>query len=261
MESFIENRLNEFNSKLIRYDNSTFELAIQFEPTTIQKRMFALINSIYPEAELGQTVLDSDADPEFVDDVVNHSNELLKLNEEHLARRRSGIQSWMVSGRATSPGPSLQKFNTPTDPSDSWAGKPAKSAIFTSVASPEDLGMWFLYVITHEHIYTRPWFAWNLEIEEKAKQLIVDSSMDWCSFVCRFPRQGISGVSVNWVAAAEEYDAIHITPKAVASIDSIEFNWHGKVIEASFWSVETTVWLRWKFRAGKQITLPAEPTA
>ena len=205
--------------------------------------LLAFVNSLYPPGEAGLTQLGEGLDPEYIDRLSTESATLRELNHDHLNRRSTGVDLWIGTADTTGP-PNRSRFERSKQGSlRSWGGKPT-GALYTSLASDQDGGMWLAHMLENEAEYPRPWTAWRMSPSTHS-ELIIDSAADWCEFVAEF----IDGTesSVDWDGVAKRWDAVHLTPRAVFSIDCFSFEWQGREIPPSYWGVETTAWLNWCF--------------
>ena len=51
----------------------------------------------------------------------------------------------------------------------------------------------------------------------------------------------------NWRAITQFTDAIHLRPAAVCAIDGMSLTSELGPLAPTYWTVETTFWLRWRF--------------
>lgn len=222
----------------------------------------AYVRSVYPPHLGGQTVLASDAEPTSIDDAIGGSEQLLVLSRRFDRRHSHVTPVWLTTERERPPrslNRTLFQYQRPRG--GSWAGKPAAGALFTSYGTRADLGMWHTYLLCHPEEAPRPWLAWRLTPSRDAKVYTIDSALEWCSFVSRYrSREAAHGaVAVDWYSVASEYSAVDVTLTATAAIDAIGFRHEGLSVAPSFWTVPTTVWLRWDFDDALPVAVPPEP--
>jgi hypothetical protein len=96
-------------------------------------------------------------------------------------------------------------------------------------------------------LHGKPWYTWILRVQDHVSIREVTGAEDWVSFVEAYSISKDGVVHPDWRKASEEYDGIHITLRAVAAIDGIEFECADGVIAPPVWGVESTLWLRWRF--------------
>jgi hypothetical protein len=130
--------------------------------------------------------------------------------------------------------------------------KPFFVGLFTCTGVLGTYGMWRLYVDRYRDgagptAYERPWETWAVEIEPDARVLELASAADWVDFVLSHPRQSGQVLYPDWRAVAQRYDAVHMTLRAIAATQGLFFPTEQGEVAPTFWDVESTLWLRWRF--------------
>ena len=198
--------------------------------------------------------------PEEVDDVLASSTLLRRLG----ARAPELIdgpllysaQRWLAAGRpphlpARETVPDRCHFVGPEDWSSMRASTtPRALGLFTSTASLEPLGTWRTYALVNGGtLFPRPWRIWQVEPEPETHVLEVTTAADWAALVLGHPTPEGSMLYPDWVAIAAAWDAVHLTFRAVAAVQGICLRTGEGVVAPPYWGVESTLWLRWSFRA------------
>jgi hypothetical protein len=129
--------------------------------------------------------------------------------------------------------------------------KPREGGMFTSTGACGKPGMWRMYLDMNDpsNLHGKPWYTWLLRVQDHVAIREVTCAEDWVSFVEAYSTSKDGAVHPDWRKASEEYDGIHITLRAIAAIDGIEFECAHGVIAPPVWGVESTLWLRWRFTA------------
>jgi hypothetical protein len=132
--------------------------------------------------------------------------------------------------------------------------KPRAGGMFTSTGACGRPGMWRMYLEMNDpsSLHRKPWHTWALTVQDHAVIREITCAEDWVSFVEDYHAANDDAVHPDWRKASAEYDAVHITMRAIAAIDGIEFECANGVITPSAWGVESTLWLRWRF-AGQSL--------
>jgi hypothetical protein len=130
-----------------------------------------------------------------------------------------------------------------------WYAKPREGGMFTSTGTYGKPGMWRMYLDMSysSSLFGRPWYTWAVEMQSPLSILEVTCAEDWVALVEKYSVTKNGLVYPDWRRASDEYDGVHFTLRAVGAIDGIEFECANGVIARSLWTVETTLWLRWRF--------------
>jgi hypothetical protein len=216
----------------------------------------ALIEAMIPDGEGDLSTLEWDVDPREIDGLAADHAGLESLNDTYLDASAHREDIWMSTGRIIRTALSVTYFHPPQSTDELLAGKPSGAGLFTSVGLNGMPSAWLLYLLANEAIFVSPWFASGLTCSPGTRRLLIDSASDWCRFVASHGRRSVGGLLVpDWAMAAESFDAVTLSPKAVASIDGFQFVWGEQRVAASTWSVESTIWLRWMFDSVESIEL------
>jgi hypothetical protein len=166
----------------------------------------------------------------------------------------AGSRQFWISAEKPSglpPGnPVLDKehFRTVEAAPQSYSTKPFHVGLYTSTGfagAPQ--GMWrtYLDIETGSTI----WRLWALTPRRDASVLEIVSAVDWCTFIDSAPAERAGLVYPDWQAATKKYDAIQMTARAIVAIQGFYFDVASGITAPTYWDVETTFWLRWRFTA------------
>ncbi|MGH3183528.1 MAG: hypothetical protein ACRDOE_16735 [Streptosporangiaceae bacterium] len=127
--------------------------------------------------------------------------------------------------------------------------KPFTGGLHTSTGFPGGQGMWRSYLDLRDwdSLFARPWFVWQVSGDAAATILEVSSASAWAGFVQRYPRPYRDLLYPDWAAAGRDYDAVHVTARAIAAIQGFRLQTAAGLLAPVYWDVETTFWLRWRF--------------
>ncbi len=244
MSGAVEARCNRFAYALLNYSAIADDIERLNGVDTDTRQIANYVESIYPPLLDGQSILDRAVDPVLADAIVADCPPLNDLADRVDARDRRAI--WISDGDP----PSEERFPRSNSAKKLWAGKPDGWGMFTSDAGQSDLGMWHIYGLTRSEFYSPPFRGWELTPASAVRVLDITNAEQWCKAVSQFSRR-VEGkpdsFEFDWNQASQTYDAVNLSLRAVAAIDCVELNFHGMTVAASFWSVQTTVWLHWVF--------------
>ena len=135
----------------------------------------------------------------------------------------------------------------------SHAGKPFTGGLYTSTGFPGSQGMWRAYLDLRDwnSLFARPWLVWKVTGDAKAKILEVSTASAWAGFVQRYPLTCGELLYPDWAAGGEDYDAVHVTARAIAAIQGLRLATAAGLLAPGYWDVETTFWLRWRFGSAR----------
>jgi hypothetical protein len=212
-------------------------------------------------------------DPEIADDLVAECR-LLRAIEVHepslvrgpLLRHR---QDWTCMGGGRRPSVSEGRPHRPSEagfvaPSTSLAThavtKPTGIGLYTSTATSAGSSMWrellsgyLSSAAAGSQLFPLPWVTWRLEQSPGAINVAeIVNARAWVSFVESYPSVAGGLVWPDWVRAAKDFDAIHITLPAIVAAQGFRFRIGPMTLEPAFWDVEQTFWLAWRF-SGAQL--------
>lgn len=129
--------------------------------------------------------------------------------------------------------------------------KPSQFGLFSSTCSPGSHGMWWEYLRRNRGstLFPGPYEIYGLVPFSDARVLEISSATDWESFVLEKPIRHRGFFYPDWRAAAERWDGVHMTTRAVVTTQGICVQGRGAPIAPPYWDVESTLWLRWIFRS------------
>jgi hypothetical protein len=130
--------------------------------------------------------------------------------------------------------------------------KPAGLGIYTSTAAANGRGMWlaFLQIGTEASLHRRPWTVWDVRPDgDRATVCEIDSAAAWCDLVQAHPTRADGLLYPDWRAIAADFDGVHMTLAAIVATQGFTFPTSSGLIAPAYWDVETTLWLRWRFRS------------
>jgi hypothetical protein len=115
--------------------------------------------------------------------------------------------------------------------------------------------MWRAYLLDQGEnmLWPRPWHVWRLKPDPNALIRQVDSAQAWAALVGECHRRDGAFLRPNWNAIAEIADAVHVSPAAVCAIDGLSLATDLGTIAPTYWTVESTLWLRWRFDEQNEI--------
>jgi hypothetical protein len=130
--------------------------------------------------------------------------------------------------------------------------KPAGLGIYSSTATNDGRSMWrvFLDVGREASLHRRPWAVWDVRLYgDQAKVCEIDSAETWCDLVQAYPAPADGRLYPDWRAIATEFDGVHMTLAAIVATQGFAFPTSAGPIAAAYWDLETTLWLRWRFKS------------
>ena len=205
-------------------------------------------------------------DPADVDDVVARSSALGQLQRvaPWLDSGPTGPDSghvWIATTRppwrpAGHPRPRRDHFTSPALLNDEQlVGRPIGAGLHTSSSSREYLGMWssFLDLFSDGVLWGRPWTAWRLSTARPLAVAQITGAQDWAALVQQHGTVRADFLHPDWASMTSAYDAVHVTPTAVCAIEGLALETSAGVIRPMYWSVESTLWLRWCFDSVKRV--------
>jgi hypothetical protein len=177
------------------------------------------------------------------------------------------VQYWTAaSGRLATvvvpPPPAAEYLRPVTDLSDAeQTRRPLPGGIFTSSGVPGEATMWQLYLamnsMAHEsgNLWRRPWLTWSMHPQPGIRTLRVRSALDWVRLLDEhpLPRGRDRMLCVNWRDVAMIADAVHVSAVAVCAIDGLRFVCSKGLSAPMYFTVESTVWLRWVFEDSRPV--------
>jgi hypothetical protein len=129
--------------------------------------------------------------------------------------------------------------------------KPFSLGLYTSTALPQAPSMWRAYLDEYgggSRLFPRPWYSWRLRpYDAPARVCEITSASEWAGFINSYPVLGGGKVYPDWRAAAQEFDAVHVTARAVVAIQGFQFPSAIGLTAPAYWDIESTFWLKWSF--------------
>jgi hypothetical protein len=128
--------------------------------------------------------------------------------------------------------------------------KPFGVGLFTSTATSGGKSMWrsYLDMFPTSILNPLPWHTWKVEVDTKAVSILeVTTASEWAAFVDKYAQHHAGLIYPEWPLVAQDYDAVHLTLRAIAAIQGIAFRTRQGITAPAFWDVEQTLWLRWGF--------------
>jgi hypothetical protein len=127
--------------------------------------------------------------------------------------------------------------------------KPFFLGLFTSTGVLGGHGMWRTYLDVHEgsSLFPRPWHTWAMRPGPDVAVCEITSATEWADLVHAYPRLVGALTYPDWRSIARDYDAVHMTIRAIAATQGLYCQDRRGIVAAPFWDVESTLWLRWSF--------------
>jgi hypothetical protein len=148
--------------------------------------------------------------------------------------------------------PTVKEFRAPCQQREiPHSTKPFNLGLYTSTRTPHSSSMWRVYLEEYGGgpvLLPRPWYSWRLcPVDRELRICEIASARDWTRFVSSFP--AVDGVNVypDWKSAADVFDGVHVTARAIVAIQGFEFWTPVGHTAPAYWDVESTFWLRWSF--------------
>lgn len=133
--------------------------------------------------------------------------------------------------------------------------KPFGVGLFTSTGALGTYGMWRLYLDLNRGstLHPLPWHTWAVEPQGVANVHEITSASEWVGFVLAHPRREHGLLFPSWESVARRHDAVHMTLGAVGATQGLYFPTEQGIVAAPYWDMESTLWLRWCFRATRLV--------
>ncbi|HTF06785.1 MAG TPA: hypothetical protein VK659_01280 [Asanoa sp.] len=208
--------------------------------------------------------------PEAADAIVSHSRLLARLRKSDPTLvdgpLRTDSQLWIAAAKPPHlpvrfEEPSRDHFVEPRDAGPLFTTKPFEAGLFTSTATggrQTPSGMWLTYLRDHGGSrggpFPYPWHVWTIEPKLPVMVFEVTNAVTWVDLVRTFPSTHGGLLYPDWVAIAQDWDAVHMTAAAVAATHGLRMLTTAGTMAAPFWDVESTLWLRWCFQQPRLIS-------
>jgi hypothetical protein len=176
-------------------------------------------------------------------------------------------QYWVATGRpsylpARDHVPRESSFTPVTATAGPLIGaKPFGAGLFTATGVEGGYGMWRCYLRGYENsasLYPRPWKIWRLQPRPGVRVYEVHDATSWVELITAYPRMEGGFAHPGWAAIASDWDAIHITLRAVTAAQGLSLATPYGPAVPPYWDVESTFWLSWRFAT---ITLAGQADA
>jgi hypothetical protein len=137
------------------------------------------------------------------------------------------------------------------------SAKPFYVGLYTYTGVAGSRGMWREYI---EHAvsgtgFERPWHVWKICASPSARVWEVNTASSWAALGMHYPLIKDGLIYPDWSAIAEDYDAVHLTAMAIAAIQGVRVSTEMGLLAPSYWDVESTLWLRWRFEALSEVEI------
>jgi hypothetical protein len=178
------------------------------------------------------------------------------------SERMSSRQYWLASQKppwlpVAGTVPREESFISPADvPGVASLKQPLPFGLNTSRGTDTYPGMWstFCQLNSNGVLWSRPWRIWNMDPSANMRICQVDSAVHWRALVERHGAISNGFLRPFWQSIAEEFDAVHVSPGAVVATDGLAIQGPSAPIVPYYWTVESTLWLRWGFGTMSEYT-------
>jgi hypothetical protein len=121
--------------------------------------------------------------------------------------------------------------------------------LYTSTGFQYTQGMWRVYLDLGDYSsnFPPPWYVWKIDSSASARVCDLTTASQWEGFVLRYPIINEDLIYPNWEAIARDWDAVHVTIRAITAIQGMRLQTSKGFLAPSYWDIETTFWLRWSF--------------
>ena len=135
------------------------------------------------------------------------------------------------------------------------SAKPFHVGLYTYTGLAGSRGMWREYIerAVSGTGFKRPWHIWKICASPSARIWEANTASAWADLSMRYPLIENRLIYPNWPAIAEDYDAVHLTAMAVAAIQGVRISTEKGLLVPSYWDVESTLWLQWRFEAVSEV--------
>ena len=170
-----------------------------------------------------------------------------------------GRQHWIATGRNLA-APSSARFIEPA-PHRKPATKPFHLGLYTSTAARSGRGMWrhYLDLNAGSSLHPFPWHTWKLDLPAQISVLDISTAREWAEFVQTYGRENSGLIYPDWRLVASEFDGVRLTLRAIVAIQGFHLATGQGRAAATFWDLESTLWLRWRFVAERLLEVAQEP--
>jgi hypothetical protein len=170
---------------------------------------------------------------------------------------RLDTQYWIATGKPSHVPPgdrTLSESSFITAANRATAGpstKPFGLGLFTATGGFAIHGMWRLYLDLNwgSTLSPLPWHTWAVQPRREIRIREITTAADWVDFVRSYPIQDGQLLYPDWSAAARDWDAVHMTLRAITASQGLYFPAERGIVAAPYWDIESTLWLRWCFNS------------
>ena len=185
-------------------------------------------------------------------------------------------QVWAARAENASAAPTQARFVSPSNNRwVTWDNKPRKGGLYTATLFDCETA---LFAALHSGVselsidFKSPVVCWRLTASESARVYEITSPLDLHELCARYPARGNGRgrylplfpvkriapnadtderrfLSVDWEAAAKDWDGVHLTFGGLLTSDSVRVASSAGWSMLMFWDLEQTLWLRWAFDA------------
>jgi hypothetical protein len=133
--------------------------------------------------------------------------------------------------------------------------KPFYVGLFTATGVLGTYGMWRMYLDGGWEftLHPLPWWTWAVEPHDDVVVHEIASASQWVDFVLSHPLRKDGLLFPDWHSVARRCDGVHMTLRAIAATQGLYFPTEQGIVAAPYWDVESTLWLRWRFRSVKLV--------
>jgi hypothetical protein len=127
-----------------------------------------------------------------------------------------------------------------------------RSGIYTSTAVNDGRSLWraFLEIGTEASLHPQPWAVWDVRLHgDRAKVCEINGAATWCDLVQAYATRADGLLYPDWRAIATDFDGVHMTLAAIVATQGFTVLSSAGPIAATYWDLETTLWLRWRFES------------
>jgi len=134
--------------------------------------------------------------------------------------------------------------------------KPFNVGLYTSTAPRGAPSMWRSYLATYydDALFPLPWRVWRLR--PRAGEILVReiaTADQWAHFIDAYGILHGEYLYPDWRAAAAEYDAVHLTARAVVALQGFSLRTPRGLTAPTYWDLETTFWMKWCFNGAELV--------
>ena len=163
-------------------------------------------------------------------------------------------QYWVSTGKPPwlpprEPMLSPEHFVAATGISRAHNANPFGVGLYTSTGFQGTQGMWRLYLDLGHYSsnFPQPWHVWKVDSSATARVCDATTAAQWEELALRYPVVNEDLIYPDWRTIAQDWDAVHVTIRAIAAIQGMRIQTSRGLLAPSYWDVETTFWLRWIF--------------